>query len=632
MSRRRAASIGGGLLVVALVAIAISRLVGGREQPAPARGIAPPTPAEARLRRMVQREPRRAAGWILLVRYLIDGGRSLDALDAARDASAACPGEPTIQGTQARAMMAAGLLPEAAALLRPLAAAPEDRILLADSLVRQGQWEAGVRELRSLPPLEPGDAQQAARVAFAALAPGEAARLLRASPPPHNSAIQELLGLAQLRAGDYGAAALQLQAGLGSGSGSAATRFHLGAAGRLAGGQDRLSQAQADLSLAAEERADDPAVQYELARALLEQGEWPAARSLLERAAGAAPDWPEVWRDLALAYRRTDDPRQGRLASARHLQRTGRAEAAVTLLAPAAAREPDDLELPLALASAHFQAGQTQRALALLRSLRQRAPDHPRVLRDLFQAEFTSENYRQALDALDAHLRLEPGNPALLATRPDVLRYLLRHDEAETLLRQLRGRDPGNPARHLWLGRALTLWSTSPDRLRDAEACFRTALRRQPGDGEAHQELGALLHHAGRHSEARPHLRRAVELSPGTPEPLRLLALCYGALGEQGRSAEAFTLYRRARVRQEEAQELERLVSGGRATPAARLRRYRFFLLGGDSPAAVRELERHGPEPTLDAATRRELAALYGHLNRFQRQAEVLGRRTGGVR
>lgn len=52
------------------------------------------------------------------------------------------------------------------------------------------------------------------------------------------------------------------------------------------------------------------------------------------------------------------------------------------------------------------------------------------------------------------------------------------------------------------------------DRFEQAEASFRSAIEREPGDSSSHLELGAVLFNEGERAEGIRHLRRAVQLDP----------------------------------------------------------------------------------------------------------------------
>jgi tetratricopeptide (TPR) repeat protein len=75
------------------------------------------------------------------------------------------------------------------------------------------------------------------------------------------------------------------------------------------------------------------------------------------------------------------------------------------------------------------------------------------------------------------------------------------------------------------------------------ERLWADTIAKRPANSRAHHNLGLAEEARGRFVEAERHLRRAVELAPGTPEPLYNLAL---AVTRQGRPEDAMALYREA--------------------------------------------------------------------------------------
>src|SRR6185312_12969135 len=92
------------------------------------------------------------------------------------------------------------------------------------------------------------------------------------------------------------------------------------------------------------------------------------------------------------------------------------------------------------------------------------------------------------------------------------------------------------------------------DPIHDAEPYWREALRRDPGDVEAHQGLGRLDLEAARYASAEAHFRKALErltaryTSPKDAEPYYYLGV---ALQAEGRASEAYDAYYKAAWSQE---------------------------------------------------------------------------------
>jgi Flp pilus assembly protein TadD len=77
-------------------------------------------------------------------------------------------------------------------------------------------------------------------------------------------------------------------------------------------------------------------------------------------------------------------------------------------------------------------------------------------------------------------------------------------------------------------------------RTSEAEPHLRKAVELTPGDDEAQLGLGALLCSTGRCGEGLPHLRRAAELDPDDPNAVRSLAEALAATGNRRDAAVSF--------------------------------------------------------------------------------------------
>ena len=105
-------------------------------------------------------------------------------------------------------------------------------------------------------------------------------------------------------------------------------------------------------------------------------------------------------------------------------------------------------------------------------------------------------------------LAREPGNVDALVARGDALYALGRTTEARAVYRGAVARDAGAAA-SVGLGR--TVVRGDP---RAAEAAFREALRREPGNVIALNNLGLTQDLLGRHGEAQDSYRRALAIAP----------------------------------------------------------------------------------------------------------------------
>jgi tetratricopeptide (TPR) repeat protein len=136
---------------------------------------------------------------------------------------------------------------------------------------------------------------------------------------------------------------------------------------------------------------------------------------------------------------------------------------------------------------------------------------------------------------------------AARALRPDLGAALARAlvnggraEEGRALYERLVAERPDNPWLHFQHGHALF----DQRRYREAEAAYRDALRLQPGDPEAHNNLGVVLCDGlHEYEEAETAFRDALRLRPDYPMAHTNLGV---ALGNQGRYREAEAAYREA--------------------------------------------------------------------------------------
>jgi len=112
--------------------------------------------------------------------------------------------------------------------------------------------------------------------------------------------------------------------------------------------------------------------------------------------------------------------------------------------------------------------------------------------------------------------------------------------EGETILHELIGKEPENPALRSVLAR--TYWET--ERFTQAAEQYAVLLTLQPENAPEHFRAGRVLGEIGRHEEGETHLRRAVELTPGYADAHAYLAY---VVARQGRLDEAGAAFARAR-------------------------------------------------------------------------------------
>lgn len=159
-----------------------------------------------------------------------------------------------------------------------------------------------------------------------------------------------------------------------------------------------------------------------------------------------------------------------------------------------------------------FLQGRLAAAQALLLPLVAAQPEHADALQILGLIAQNERKLETALAYLSRALQLEPGRADLLTNLGNILRALERFDAALLHLQQAAQLAPGHALIHINLG----LVHQDLQQLPEAEAAFRAALAMQPGLACAHQNLGHLLMQSDL-AQARAHLIRSLQLSPGMP-------------------------------------------------------------------------------------------------------------------
>jgi predicted O-linked N-acetylglucosamine transferase (SPINDLY family) len=255
------------------------------------------------------------------------------------------------------------------------------------------------------------------------------------------------------------------------------------------------------------------------------------------------------------------------------LCQTGRAGAAVALIARAVALAPREPAYHGNLGNALRGAGRLEEAIAAHRRAIALKPDFAdahsnlgNALKDMGDRAGAIGSYRRALainpEYFDAFLNLalalrENGDfeaavaaaRRALALRPDsegarlhlgaALADAGRRDEAIDILREAARRDPGSAAAHFHLGNVLN----DLGRFEEAEESFSKTVAIEPGHVHALNNLGVVRAARGRRALAIEAYRRALAIRPGHAEAYNNMG---GALRGEGRIADAEACYREA--------------------------------------------------------------------------------------
>jgi len=138
-----------------------------------------------------------------------------------------------------------------------------------------------------------------------------------------------------------------------------------------------------------------------------------------------------------------------------------------------------------------------------------------------------------------ACLAKDPGNSDPVFVLADALLYGRQPDKALKILERLPGSEARVPRRLMLEGRA----RNNLGQLKLADKIFKQLVALEPGNADAHSNLGHVTRGLRRPREAEQHLRRAVELNPGHARALRTLADIRLAAGC---TEEAVTILRQA--------------------------------------------------------------------------------------
>jgi len=204
-------------------------------------------------------------------------------------------------------------------------------------------------------------------------------------------------------------------------------------------------------------------------------------------------------------------------------------------LEDAMASRPDDWSSHYNLGN--YQAGRGRYPEALeeyARALRFRPGEIPVLVNQSMVYARTGENGR-AEDQLRRAVEIEPGNEAACFNLGLLLAENGKPKEAEFSLREALRADPGmaEAAHNL----AVLI---SEDRLDEALALSRLAVRESPGNSRFRYTLSFFLHRKGRDSEAVDNLENLLERDPGYLSAYPLLGSLLEAAGRDSRAREIY--------------------------------------------------------------------------------------------
>ncbi len=352
---------------------------------------------------------------------------------------------------------------------------------------------------------------------------------------------------------------------------------------RILGESDRVAEAIEVLDVLWRELPDDPQVQREFARRLMQEGRWDRVRQVGRRLADRADrSQPDGARQLQF----------GLSLVVEAFRRLGEPERAIEVLAGEEARSGETIELVLSQAELLAEAGMRRRALAMLRrdivandrllepgedgeaeveALTRKAElyvdlEAERLARAAYDDLAAGDDVRRLMLAADSRrsqLQFEEAIPYLLRalaavdsgqdTGLDVEESALRaallfqlgeahersrdYDQAAVRFREVIEMQPENSHALNYLG---YMWADNNENLEQALELIRRAVDLDPNNGAFVDSLGWALFRLGEFEQARRHLERAQQLVPRDPTILEHLGDVYLALGDSRRAREAY--------------------------------------------------------------------------------------------
>jgi tetratricopeptide (TPR) repeat protein len=197
------------------------------------------------------------------------------------------------------------------------------------------------------------------------------------------------------------------------------------------------------------------------------------------------------------------------------------------------------------LAMAYIRLDRRDWAQAALAKLAADVPRSALYLYWLARIDYDAQQYQAAIAKLEKVVALDPQMMRAYDNLGLCYDYLGRYDEAVkhyTRAIELNRKQPQpSPWPHLNLGITLL----AQNKVAEAEASLREALRCDNRLPQAHYELGLALDKLGKPEEAIRALEQAAQLDATYPEPHYTLGLLHQKQGDKAKSQEAFARFQR---------------------------------------------------------------------------------------
>lgn len=241
--------------------------------------------------------------------------------------------------------------------------------------------------------------------------------------------------------------------------------------------------------------------------------------------------------ELEWLLERQPDHTGARLLLGRTLVRVDRVAEAEAQLAqiPAGTREwPDALRLRAMLA---LKAGEADRAVKLLGQARSVGPSEPEVVYSLAVALRRADRIAEARSELTVAVVQWPRDAAVRFLLALLIHEMDGEDAALGEMHRVIELDPDHAGALNYVG---FTWAERGERLEEAEAMIRRALKQRPDDGAIVDSLGWVLFRQGRYEAAVDVLERAVELQGDAAEIRFHFAEALWAVGRRDEAREAY--------------------------------------------------------------------------------------------
>ncbi len=261
------------------------------------------------------------------------------------------------------------------------------------------------------------------------------------------------------------------------------------------------------------------------------------------------PRSPETVFNLALALMGSERPTQALAVLEKHPAESadyhalkgavynalGRPPDAAQSLRGAVRLDPKNPDTLYDLAVTLMKIGAGAEAADRLQRARVRFPQVAKIHAAAGMAAYLAGNNEQAMGAYETAVKLEPDAADLQAALGDVYHAVGELAKADAAYSRALRIDASVAAYFVKRGRNLAKLQQP----REAELAFQNAVARQPGNADAHFELGKLAAGRSSHDAALAHFERAVSADPALKAAWYQLSLAYRRAGRQDESASA---------------------------------------------------------------------------------------------